>query len=105
MPTLFVATNGLSIWTSTDLGVTLARMPTSSALYSGSRVWSLLETPLGLMAGSDSGIYRWNPADSRWIGLPSPTDVQVITALHPSSLTFYSLAHNPGGFIVPRMAE
>ena len=28
MPTLFVATNGLSIWTSTDLGITLARMPT-----------------------------------------------------------------------------
>jgi photosystem II stability/assembly factor-like uncharacterized protein len=81
MPTLFVATNGLSIWTSTDLGVTLARMPTSTALYSGSRVWSLLETPLGLMAGSDSGIYRLNPTDSRWIGLPSPTDVQLITAL------------------------
>jgi photosystem II stability/assembly factor-like uncharacterized protein len=81
MPTLFVATNGLSIWSSTDLGVTLARMPTSTALYSGSRVWSLLETPLGLMAGSDSGIYCWNPAESRWVGLPSPTDVQLITAL------------------------
>jgi photosystem II stability/assembly factor-like uncharacterized protein len=81
MPTLFVATNGLSIWTSTDLGVTLARMPTSTALYSGSRVWSLLETPSGLMAGSDSGIYRWDSTDGRWIGLPSPTDVQLVTAL------------------------
>lgn len=81
MPTLFVATNGLSIWTSTDLGVTLARMPTSTALYSGSRVWSLLETPRGLMAGSDSGIYRWDATESRWIGLPSPTDVQLVTAL------------------------
>lgn len=81
MPTLFVATNGLSIWTSTDLGVTLARMPTSTALYSGSRVWSLLDTPLGLMAGSDSGIYRWESGGRRWIGLPSPTDVQLITAL------------------------
>jgi hypothetical protein len=81
MPTLFVATNGLSIWTSTDLGVTLARMPTSTALYSGSRVWSLLETPAGLLAGSDSGIYRWNVVDARWVGLPSPTDVQLVTAL------------------------
>jgi photosystem II stability/assembly factor-like uncharacterized protein len=81
MPTLFVATNGLSIWTSTDLGVTLARMPTSTAMYSGSRVWALLETPNGLIAGTDSGIYRWTPKDSRWIGLPSPTDVQLITAL------------------------
>jgi hypothetical protein len=81
MPTLFVATNGLSIWTSTNLGVTLARMPTSTALYSGSRVWALLETPNGLMAGTDSGIYRWNEKDSRWIALPSPTDVQLVTAL------------------------
>ena len=99
MPTLFVATNGLSIWTSTDLGVTLARMPTSTALYSGSRVWSLLETPLGLMAGSDSGIYRWNPADSRWIGLPSPTDVQVITALamSPFESNVLLAGSQPGG--------
>jgi photosystem II stability/assembly factor-like uncharacterized protein len=81
MPTLFVATNGLSIWTSTDLGVTLARMPTSTAMYSGSRVWALLETPTGLMAGSDSGIYRWDTKNGRWNGLPSPTDVQLITAL------------------------
>ena len=81
MPTLFVATNGLSIWTSTDLGNTLARMPTSTAMYSGSRVWSLLETPTGLMAGSDSGIYRWDTKDGRWVGLPSPTDVQLVTAL------------------------
>jgi photosystem II stability/assembly factor-like uncharacterized protein len=81
MPTLFVATNGLSIWTSTDLGETLARMPTSTALYSGSRVWALLETPAGLMAGTDSGIYGWDSANSRWVGLPSPKDVQIVTAL------------------------
>ncbi len=81
MPTLFVATNGLSIWTSTDLGLTLARMPTSTALYSGSRVWALLETPTGLLAGSDSGIYRWSSVEDRWHGLPSPTDVQLVTAL------------------------
>lgn len=58
MPILFVATNGLSIWTSTDLGNTLARMPTSTAMYSGSRAWALLETSAGLMAGTDSGIYQ-----------------------------------------------
>ena len=81
MPTLFVATNGLSIWTSTDRGATLARMPTSTGLYSGSRVWSLLETPRGLMAGTDSGIYLWDAAGARWTGLTSPNAVQMVTAL------------------------
>lgn len=84
MPTLFVATNGLSVWTSTDLGVTLARMPTSTAMYSGSRVWSLLETPRGLMAGTDSGIYRWDSAGARWSGLASPNEIQLVTALAAS---------------------
>lgn len=81
MPALFVATNGLSIWRSHDLGETLARMPTSTGLYSGSRVWSLLSTPRGLLAGTDSGIYRWDQANARFIPLPSPTDCQVVTAL------------------------
>src|SRR4051812_46471397 len=84
MPTLFVATNGLSIWTSSDLGQTLARLPSSTGLYSGSRVWALLETPLGLMAGTDSGIYVWQSRDARWIGISSPRDVQLVTALAAS---------------------
>jgi photosystem II stability/assembly factor-like uncharacterized protein len=88
MPTLFVATNGLSVWTSTDLGATLTRMPTSTALYSGSRVWSLLETARGLLAGTDSGVYRWDSASARWSGMASPKEVQIVTALAISP-------HNP----------
>jgi photosystem II stability/assembly factor-like uncharacterized protein len=61
--------------------MTLARMPTSTALYSGSRVWSLLETPRGLLAGTDSGIYRWDSAGARWVGMASPKQVQLVTAL------------------------
>ena len=72
MPTLFVATNGLSIWRSDDLGETLVRMPTSTGLYSGSRVWSLLPTPRGLLAGTDSGIYRWDRANARFIPAQRP---------------------------------
>src|SRR5262245_47732235 len=56
-------------------------MPTSTGLYSGSRVWSLLPTPRGLLAGTDSGIYRWEGANARFVPLPSPTDCQVVTAL------------------------
>jgi photosystem II stability/assembly factor-like uncharacterized protein len=81
MPSLYVATNGLSVWRSTDLGETLERMPSGTGLYSGSRVWSLLSTPKGLLAGTDSGIYRWAPANNQWMPLPSPTDCQMITAL------------------------
>jgi photosystem II stability/assembly factor-like uncharacterized protein len=81
MPQLYVATNGLSVWNSADLGETLARMPSDTGLYSGSRVWSLLQTPRGILAGTDSGIYRWDAAASRWVPLPSPTDCQLVTAL------------------------
>ena len=81
MPHLFVATNGLSIWHSSDLGETLDRLPSSTGLYSGSRVWSLLNTPRGLLAGTDSGIYRWNEISKQFVPLPSPVDCQLVTAL------------------------
>jgi photosystem II stability/assembly factor-like uncharacterized protein len=81
MPQLYVATNGLSIWQSSDLGETLERMPSSTGLYSGSRVWSLLETPNGLLAGTDSGIYLWDVAGKQFIAMPSPTECQLVTAL------------------------
>lgn len=91
MPTLFVATNGLSIWTSTDLGVTLARMPTSTALYSGSRVWSLLETPSGLMAelraaptAAGRVLRRPTPAAPRWIHSARCVDVSVTHWVRPA---------------------
>jgi len=38
MAHLYVATNGLSVWRSTDLGETLDRMSTGTGLYSGSQV-------------------------------------------------------------------
>ena len=81
MKTLYIGTNGLSVWRSTDLGETLERMPSTTGLYSGSRVWALLPTRRGLLAGTDSGIYCWDPDSNFWIPLPSPIDCQVITAL------------------------
>ena len=81
MPDLYVATNGLSIWHSADLGETLARMPTSTGLYSGSRVWAFAETQKGLLIGTDSGIYRWDVPTSKFVALPAPTDCQMVTAL------------------------
>ena len=45
MPHLYVATNGLSVWRSEDLGATLLRMSTGSGMYSGSQVWALAPHP------------------------------------------------------------
>ena len=81
MPSLYVASNGLSIWHSQDLGETLTRIPSSTGLYSGSRVWALLNTPKGMLIGTDSGIYRWDVEASKFDPLPSPLGRQLVTAL------------------------
>ena len=81
---LYVATNGLSVWSSSDLGETISRMPSSTGMYSGSQVWSLAVHPSDpgvLLAGTDSGVYRLDQATQRWTHLPSPMDDMLVTAL------------------------
>lgn len=84
MPVVYVATNGLSVWSSGDLGVTIGRMPSSTGMYSGSQVWSLAAHPADgnvLLAGTDSGIYRLDQRHERWTHLPSPMDDALVTAI------------------------
>ena len=79
-----VATNGLSVWSSSDLGETISRMPSSTGMYSGSQVWSLAvqsASPGVLLAGTDIGVYRLDQATQRWTHLPSPMDDMLVTAL------------------------
>jgi hypothetical protein len=45
MPRLYIATNGLSVWYSDDLGDTLVRMQSETGLYSASQVWALARSP------------------------------------------------------------
>src|SRR3954470_20591063 len=81
---LYVATNGLSVWSSSDLGETISRMPSSTGMYSGSQVWSLAVHPTEpgvLLAGTDSGVYRLYQATQCWPHLPSPMDDMLVTAL------------------------
>jgi hypothetical protein len=94
MPMLYVATNGLSVWSSEDLGRTIGRMPSTTGLYSGSQVWSLAldpKRPHVLLAGTDSGVYRLDQKREQWTHLPSPMDDRLVTALafdpaHPHTI-------------------
>jgi hypothetical protein len=85
MPQLYVATNGLSVWKSDDLGQTIARMPTGTNLYSGSQVWALAShpaTPRYVFAGTDSGLQRLDRSENRWIRVASPMDDErLVTAI------------------------
>ena len=85
MSNLYVATNGLSVWRSIDLGETLDRMSTGTGMYSGSQVWSLARHPElshVLLAGTNSGVYRLDQKESNWTHLASPMDdAALVTAL------------------------
>jgi photosystem II stability/assembly factor-like uncharacterized protein len=84
MPTLYVATNGLSVWSSTDLGETIGRLPSTTGMYSGSQVWSLAcnpHEPGTIFAGTDSGIYRMEIAAGQWTHVVSLPGAALVTAL------------------------
>jgi photosystem II stability/assembly factor-like uncharacterized protein len=103
MPNLYVATNGLSVWHSADMGETLTRMSTGTGIYSGSRVWVLaLEpaSPKTLLAGTDSGVYRLDQARSLWTSLDFPMDEAVIVtaiACAPDDPKVIVAGTQPGG--------
>ena len=85
MSHLYVATNGLSVWSSGDLGETLLRMSTGTGMYSGSQVWALAlhpSLPHVLLAGTNTGIYRLDQQEENWTHIPSPLDeAMLVTAL------------------------
>lgn len=85
MSHLYVATNGLSVWSSSDLGETLLRMSTGTGMYSGSQVWALAlhpSSPHVLLAGTNTGVYRLNQKEEDWTHIPSPMDdAMLVTAL------------------------
>lgn len=85
MSHLYVATNGLSVWTSGDLGETLLRMSTGTGLYSGSQVWALAlhpSLPHTLLAGTNTGVYRLDQEEESWTHLASPMDdALLVTAI------------------------
>ncbi len=90
MSHLYVATNGLSVWSSADLGETLLRMSTGTGMYSGSQVWALAphpSLPHVLLAGTNTGLYRLNQEETNWTHIESPMD---------DAMLITSLAYAPG---------
>lgn len=84
-PQLYIATNGLGVWTSDDLGETLIRMGSRAGMYSGYQIWALAGDPCDpnlLLAGTNGGLYRLDRRQKQWTHLPSPMDERFkITAL------------------------
>ena len=83
-PTLCVGTAGTSVWFSRDLGDTWERPYSESGLYLEARVWALSshpDRPGELLAGTDSGLYRWSEASRTWTHLPGPLDALCTWAL------------------------
>lgn len=81
---LFVGTAGMSVWMSDDLGETWSRPYSESGLYLEARCWALSSHPRRpgeVLAGTDSGVYRWSTASESWRHLPSPMDAMNVWAL------------------------
>lgn len=84
-PQLYIATNGLGVWTSNDLGETLLRMNSRTGMYSGYHIWALANDPSDpniLYAGTNGGLYRLDRRQQKWSHVPSPMDQRFkITAI------------------------
>jgi photosystem II stability/assembly factor-like uncharacterized protein len=76
-PQLYIATNGLGVWYSDNLGDNLVRMNSRAGMYSGSHIWALAGDPSDsntLLAGTNGGVFRLDRARKQWSHLPSPMD-------------------------------
>lgn len=83
MSRLFIATNGLSVWTSADRGETLRRTTTEEGIYTGSRVWGMALHPnhREMLIGTELGLFRYTSETRRYTPVPSPMDGRQVTAI------------------------
>jgi len=76
-PVIYAATMQ-SVWFSHNLGESWSRAPTpSGGFYNEARCWAVSTHPARpgeLLAGTDQGLYRWEPEGGRFEHIPSPMD-------------------------------
>jgi photosystem II stability/assembly factor-like uncharacterized protein len=83
-PKLYIGTVGMAVWFSDDLGETWSRPNSEHGMSNESRVWALAshpERPGHILAGTDSGLYRWEEDEKKWHLMPSVLDGRHIWAL------------------------
>jgi photosystem II stability/assembly factor-like uncharacterized protein len=84
-PQLYIASNGLGLWTSDDLGETIVRMGSRAGMYSGYQIWALASDPSdvnSLLLGTNGGLFRLDRRARTLTHMPSPMDEHhKITAL------------------------
>ena len=94
--TAYAASVGHSVWFSHNLGDTWSRAPTpNGGVYNECRAWCVNvhpRRPGEVLAGTDSGLYRWTPSEKRFVHIPSPMDglhiLQVAQAPHDPDVIF-----------------
>ena len=68
-PMLLAGTDGYSIWFSDNLGESFNRLMSDAGLYSESRIYAMTSDPADpgrVLIGTDSGLYQFNVAKSRF---------------------------------------
>ena len=84
-PRLYIATNGLSVWYSDNLGDELTRTQTSKGMYSGTQAWGLACHPKNtgeVLCGTELGLFRFDPDSKTWSHVESPMDgKRLVTAI------------------------
>lgn len=81
---VYVGTAGMSVWFSRDRGASWNRPYSESGLYLEARVWALSAHPARpgqVLAGTDAGVFRWDPGRAHWDHLPSDLDALSVWAL------------------------